>query len=723
LSLLLYINGQLADLDAGTVIAQTKQVNDLNSLETRQTNYTNKFRLPKTATNLKIMQFLTLPGNTSDIPYQKNECSLYSHSGECYVYKGWAVITDGGDSYDAAIYDGIIDLYKAIENKTLADLTLTEIDHVKDTATVIQTWDNTSTLPYRYILADFNGDTGATNNPNNARVNLDYLIPSVKVSYLWNKIFTKYNIRYSGSVFLTQNFVNLWITYPKGVSTSENDLIVFESDTYAFYNSSTVSGYRQSFWLQYNAASTNLLTSNGSQKHLKVTENGYYRIEAEGHIMIRGRATINFAKNGEPFALPSQIGASEELIGINNIPFTVSRGVYLNAGESICLFLKGYGSSFKFIEENTLTVRLVKVTPNNMNFTEAFSDFAITDFLKEVVHRFGLTLFKDRHTGNYTFLTLQEQLQAADAENWSSKFSKKMSENYVYGSYAQRNWFRYSYNDKENTGNDYYIDVPNVNLPESKDIIKSKIYSPEIRQSTYLNQSTNVYKFWDKEIKEADAQNPQSVSYKPLDKRYYFMRGKFELQPVNLYSDAFSSSVHNLFIYRENFYKLSYNDVVQEYYHPIKQLLEKAQLVNAELWLTDADVANFDFKKLYYIEQLSSYFIMNKINNYVPGKVTNCELVRVQYAAPPPEELSANYSISLVTVSALRYFTILFTRTTQLAGYVQISPDTINWTTLGMVTTSPYTSYALPVNDYPPGNYFIRIESNGYTNPQTITLP
>jgi hypothetical protein len=94
--LILYINGQQVDLDPEQIIAQTKQVNDLNSLENRQANYTNKFKVPKTAGNLRIMQFLSLTGNTSPVPYQENLCSLYSDNGECFIYNGRAVVSDNG---------------------------------------------------------------------------------------------------------------------------------------------------------------------------------------------------------------------------------------------------------------------------------------------------------------------------------------------------------------------------------------------------------------------------------------------------------------------------------------------------------------------------------------------------------------------------------------------------------------------------------------------------
>ena len=212
--MLLYINKQLVDLDSNQTIAQTKQVNDLNSLENRQTNYTNKFRLPKTANNIRIMGFLTLAGNNSDIPYQKNECSLFSDNGECFVYNGWAVVTDGGDSFDAVIYDGIIDLYKAIENKNLSSLVLKEIEHVKDLDGVADTWNPTheSYGKCRYIMADYNGKTGYTRILNTTYAGIDYLMPSVNVAWLWDKIFSTYEVAYSGSVFHTQQFKNLWMT-------------------------------------------------------------------------------------------------------------------------------------------------------------------------------------------------------------------------------------------------------------------------------------------------------------------------------------------------------------------------------------------------------------------------------------------------------------------------------------------------------------------------------
>jgi len=240
--MILYLNGIKAELAPGTVIAQTKQVNDLATVNNRQANFTNTFKLPKTATNTRIMEYMAIPGNTTLIPYNKILASLYAESGECFIYNGRAIVTDAGDTFDVALVDGIVDLYKAIENKALSDLDLTGIGHSKDVATVVASF--TAGLPYLYILADYNGNPGDTTpETGTPHVNIDYLVPSVKVSWLWDLVMSTFDVTYSGAVFNTFNFQNLWLTFPKGLGTTgENDHPVFHSDDFAF-QSPNVNGY------------------------------------------------------------------------------------------------------------------------------------------------------------------------------------------------------------------------------------------------------------------------------------------------------------------------------------------------------------------------------------------------------------------------------------------------------------------------------------------------
>lgn len=708
MALLLYINGQIADLEPGQQIAQTKQVNDLNSLDDRQASYTNKFKLPKTAANLKIFNFLTVTGNSSAVPYQKNECSLYSSSGECFVYKGRAVITDGGNEFEAVIYDGIIDLYKAIENKTLAQLTLTEADHDKTVAAVQGSMYPPAFgyPPFTYILADYNGKTGFT--PETPRtVNIDYLVPSINVKYLWDKIFNSINMVARGSIFEMESFKDLWLTFPKGVTTADNDTEVFCGQDYIMYNYSPFHNWRR-FPLQWATADPNLLVQNNSHIHLKVAETGTYRIEASGSLQTSVPVFLSFVKNAEQYSSFLYAPFTDLHAAANGAEFTATATVQLTANDSLCFYLRESYESFRFNEGSSLQIKLIKTEPNSISFGQALEGLSVKDFLTEVVHRFGLTIYKDRNSNTYDFLTLQEQLQTAAVVSWSDKFVKKASEKYIYGNYAQRNWLRYNYNDKEASHSDYYIDVANENLPETRDAIKSKIYCPEKDIVTFLGHPTRLYKLWEKDPIDNPAPGEEMFKYKPLDKRYYFIKRHYITnQPViTLKSPTLGQSATTTAYNIESFYKLPFRDIVQDYYEPLKQILNRALIITAEMYLTESDIVNFDFRKLYYIEQLSGYFMVNKINNYIPGKVTKCEMVRVQTL--PQEETAP----SVITITGFEQTSNTLTLTFEasyatgntVVQYRRLTSP--GWTTLPGTATSPVT---VAVHNFISGNYNFRI--------------
>lgn len=750
MSLLLYINGQLADLEPGQVIAQTKQVNDLNSLDNRQTNYTNKFKLPKTATNLKVMQYLTVTGNTSGIPYQENECSLYSHSGECFVYKGCAVISDGGDSFEAVIYDGIVSLYKAIENKNLSNLDLSAVQHSKDIATITTSWQVAGSYnnpEFLYILADYNGNTGLTNAVNTnegeqtvPQVNIDYLTPSINVKWLWNKIFETYNggVLPTGSVFDTQNFANLWMTFPKATGTTgENNVTIFHSNDY-FFSSPTVNSY---YYAKYVTSDLNDLQQVQDNIHMKVAQAATYKIFIKGTLFGKGlfddpkNAMMKICTNnenldpnstswGNPVFQDGYFVLGDDAYNIlQGQEFTLeSEPFQLEANQSISIMIsRGLDEDGGFLldqsDENTLEVTFQRVDASVINFAEAFTDFPIKDFLNEVVHRFGLTMFKDKYSNAMEFLTLQEQLQTSQVVNWSKKLIKKISEKYAYSSYAQQNWFRYNYNDKEATHYDSYINVNNINLPATRDVIKSRIYGPERVKSSYINKLSHVYKLWEKEIVENPEENEEPVKYKPLDKRYYFLRPEMESKAVNIYSAELGTSLAVNHYYRESQYRLAFNHIIADYYTPLTAILNNAVVIETELWLNDTDMAEFDFRKLVYIEQLSNYYLVNKINNYVPGKPTKCELVRVLHTMPlPPVPLFTLTNITLTDTNAVR---IDFSRNVEgIAGMLEISSDNELWVNLSLLSESPFITYTLD-----PGDYYFRISFIEPSNVLFITVP
>jgi len=730
MSVILYINGNIVDLDDKAVIAQTKQVNDINTLQDRQASYTNKFKAPKTAKNIKTMGFASLTGNLSNIPYQKNECYLYSDTGECFIYKGWAIIKDAGNSYDIALYDGIIDLYKLIENKSLADLDLTELDHDKNVANVIATWDFSTIYNYRYITADFNGNTGDTTN---GEINIDYLVPSVWIPYLWQKIQDVFGVTFEGTVFQTQNFRNFWMTYPKGLQSGEEDqTIIFKSDDFAPIVTTGNSLYQPT----YNTTLVNDLAGSIDNIYLQVPTTGSYFMKIKGTLFgkrgqLEANAKIKLRINlaGEQISYVYDFlnspqyfeeGANDAVSG-EEFEFT-SQILQLQEFDDVSLLIgnsEDYGAYQLFAgDANELDIELIRVDPPSIEFGDELTDFSIRDFITEIIYRFGLTMFKEPYSSTYTFLTLEEQLQNAELVDWSDKFSSKDSENYIVGTYAQQNYFRHNYNDKESDYNDGFIGIDNVNLQDTKDLVKSKIYSPEKIQVQYLNRTSNVYKLWDKEIKEDEAE----PNYKPLDKRYYFVRAEIKSfvdmgfgSPFTVISNELGQSQNAGFVWVENFSRLSYSNVIQDYYTPIAGILNKSIAIKATMQLNKLDIVNFDFKKLYYIDQLSNYFIVNKINNYIPGKLTKVDLTRVIYGGV--EELISDFkSIVLKTVE---YLSPDMYKLTYSLNYVpevlvfirlEISLDGLEWLDVDGSATNNYEENTVDLTGL--SYHYVRVTDN-----------
>lgn len=599
----LIINGFDIELEPDEKISRTLQVNDILSLNNRQSNYTNTFSICRTDKNKQAFDLLGVVGIISLFPYRFNEVYLYTEDGECIVYKGRAVVQSTDTDYKINIYDGNIDLYKAIENKSLGDLDLSEIDHNKILSTVVNSF--TGNLNYKYIVADFNGKMIYNTN----RINIDYLVPSAKVSYLWNKIFTEYGFTYSGTVFNTVDFTNLWLTYPKFQEIIQTPVQIF-----------------------------NVTTAVSSQPIFPtfiVPTTGAYDIVANN---ISGSINVSLLTYGG--TLIEQVTITPSLF-INGVSVTNNSTLNLNIGDVVTL---------DFVYPNLNNADVITVVDNPpfqtqlivsqfqgvpISFTNELKDFSIKDFITEILNRFGLTPFKDKYTNNYKFLTLQELLQNNTVVDWSreqNKFVEKISERYIFGSYAQENNFTYKYNDAES---DYYnadILINNINLPDSKTVVNSRFFSPEKDRTVLIHDlQSNVYKVWDKEVKDNG-----SITYKGLQKRYYLMREASHTftTTTQIGSESLGTHQNITTIPVESFYNLRMQDIVRNYYDSIGSVLNFSKIIDATIYLNENDIANMDFSKLYWIKQLSSYFILNKVNNFTKKGVTKVELIKVDYSVP-----------------------------------------------------------------------------------------
>lgn len=685
MSYIAYINGFEIELSDIKPIALTKQVNDIARLDNRQSNFSNKITLPFTAKNIRAMQNLFLVGNTSNVPYQKNRFDLIdAKSGKHIVYNGWCNVgqtTTKG--YEINTYDGIIDFYRLIENKSLTDIGIDALNHVKDLTTIVDSWNDTEA--YKYIIADYNGKlyTSALN------LNADYLIPSARISYLFDRIHTFAGFTYSGNIFASEKFLNFYMTFPKPIPTTEPVTTLISNQTseigsyevwYGGYGGAFFSFFVNFFPIPFSTSEAN---NSINANTITITTSGAFKLKSVGSVFLSGgfeQKEVNYILRAPDNSLIVS-GSIDASIG-QSVVINVNIGdkLYLNAGAFFSTFTGGFETTLELIDGYSV------------NFDDALVDFKATDFINEIMQHFGLTAFKDKYTNSIEYLTLDEILQNTNViDDW--KFISKNSEKYAYSNFAKKNNFKYKYNDNNLAYNDGAIFIQNENLKDETTIIASKFYTPEQQTTLVLSNDSNVYKFWDKEIKD-----DLSINYKPLSGRYYSLRSKdYDFgTTLTLESEALGTSVTFTEAPIESYFRLKQQQIIYDNYLTIGSILENARVIDASFYLTPLQYESFDFKQLLYVKELSSYYQVNKINNFIPDVPTKVELIEVDYfnelEIPDPIDytLQINNDVPIDYTSCVATFTLL--SDIPIGSTIEIIPYALTSDGLGGVIYAPYTT-------------------------------
>jgi hypothetical protein len=630
MSYLIYINGNLVELDSKVSFTQTKQVNDIANITNRNSNFTQTIKAPRTANNRRTFEGAFNVGSTADIPYQRAVCNVIdTNSGQHLIYNGWAVLIEStNDTYNFTVYDGIIDFYKKIEKLTINDLGVSELNHIKNLEGVIETWTNES-LPYRYILADYNGK----NTTDIGNVNVDYQVPCASGEYLWNKIFDFIGFEYEGSIFEHEEFKNLWISYPKPTPITEpvSNLVTTQTSTFqtnqvqypnnggTFYGGSTFAVFlpdANNFDTDFYNATTGVVVA------------GVYRFEfSAGSFQIQSLSGSGSTSDLLVSVIQAGGTITTQTVNIQNPNYI---DIFLNVGDKIVItlpigftgFVSPNGASFLTGSEVTTTIS--QIEGYSLGFDQAFIDYKVTDFIKEIVIRFGLTPYKDKYTDKIKFLTLYEVLQTNNIIDLTDKFVQKVSERYAFGNYAQRNLFKYKYNDEFMKHNDGFISIDNENIAEEVTLLQSNIFSPERLRSSFLDGS-NVYKIWEREVKDDG-----ELEFKDLDGRFYFLRAEKINEEITIGSETLGGTETSSFYFRENYWRLDFKSILNYWYSPIKSIFDKSKLIQCDFNLKELEIYNFKFDSLIYIEQLASYYLLNKIQK-TEGKQARLELIEVDY--------------------------------------------------------------------------------------------
>lgn len=670
----IWVAGKKLDLFDKSNIKHTLQLNDIAELKDRQASFTNSFSIPKTANNKRIFDGLGTPSDTSRIPYTKPNCQM-KLEGFDFLTSGWINISDTTDNYKVYIYSGIINFFKAIENKTLGDLDLSEIEHTKNLNSVIASFSNTA---YKYLITDYNGLTHY--GTNNETINIDYLIPSASIKYLWDKIHSTFGYVYSGDIFDKEEFLNLWLTYPKALSTPDNaiELITLQANKYACAwdtsgnNKSTtgyllydVSNYQTNADFElikypYKVAYGNTFDNYG---YFKAKKKGWYKFDASlvlKNLSIYTNARIAFCFNAPNTTSNEAYNNYKEhtfdLTFKDGNPYTYTlQGNssflrYMEADETFCIviyyFDDQYTYQWTFYDDSDSSLKITRIDEQQTSFADQLKDFSITDFMKEILNHFCLTMFPSEFTPkDLKYLSFKARLGTASIKDWSHKCINRKNEKYVLESYAQKNYFKYQYNDKEAVYHDGSINIDNINLSEKTTLFSSKTYSPEKELNEFYLGSAGkkflrVFKLYDKNVKEENGTT--KIEYKGLDKRFHFVRAEFVNSTVTIGSKTLQDSQQVNSFYIASFDRLDWSTVLTKNYKEMGQIINDSRVHIIDLDLQLMDFLDFDFNSLIYFSQEQQYYFPNKIEVDYDTRKASGEFIRVKMELSDADIINPN---------------------------------------------------------------------------------
>lgn len=654
----LYINLQKVDfeIESNKDFEYSIQVHDLASVESVNASYTTSFKIPKTWKNVEIFKSLGLTGAVSNLPYKKTSAKLVV-DGVTLISDGWLrVNSTDNDSYNINIENGILDFFASIANKNIGEeVELKELDHEKNIDAVLSSFDNSK--PYLYVIADYNGLSKITRQ-NIDYLNADYLTPSAKVSWLWSKIFSTFGYTYSGSIFESEDFQRLYMTYPKSPAIKSDDQQEIDPILIATVNQTKREDFMTNDWDDWYiqvplpvVTVPNAGASKIDDYYFTVEESGTYRFTNEGFVGWdeynwehptdqndpRRKDTQNLVLKLDSFY--AETSSSAYIVAQHlGTPNTGSFDIPLKAGERVGFryYLRDSNLSnwaIDHIEVHSIKLKIEQVSKSQISFSEELTKFSVTDFFKEILWRFALTPFINNETKNIHFMTLNERLNNSQVVDWSSKYIKRNSEEYELGDYAQKNLFKHKYNDSNAKYNDGAITVLNENLEESKDLVTSKIYTNDNSLTTIMSElaESNVYPIWQQDVKEEkdDTGNTKiKIEYKELNDRYYFIKSKQVDQSVKIGSPTFqiyTSSTSYPFV---DSIDTTYRELTPKYYSQFERIANNAIIHTISLALTPLDIANISLQSLVFFSQESAYYLLNSLK-YKPNGQSEGEFIKI----------------------------------------------------------------------------------------------
>lgn len=643
-SVQIYINDSLIDLVPGQVVAKTIQSFDLYTPGSVKANYTNQFKALKTNNNRAILQYSDSIKSLSTYPYAPLPCRIIQNGMEL-VGNGSAVITSIDEFINITVYDGVFGFFSKIQNKKLWDVSTSTYDKavVQDTDRAV----SSGIVPAVY-------QTGGQTLGGGDITALGVMPNSIYYASLMDSIFKTFGYTYSGNVFSHAKYLALAIPF----QTRYQSLFAAAKECQASGANQTIAsgplGGNQTVLfptLSFNGSDGNFSTGSSTYIVNNLSAAGgspvfIANFQVQLNITCTAAGTtptfkVQIELNGvlvyTAFGPITPVVATTYKISLGATDMdSASSAISLKNGDVVRVqaYMTGTttGNSYT-VNSATFLCKVPNTVANSSIPTSGtpylfanhlMPEMYITDFMSNFIRMFGLLTKESK--GVVYFKNIDELINdTGNAVDWTSKRDMTRpggGESIVmqFQNLAQSNVFKWLLNDGESLPEDFArgsFTIANTNLtPES-------VYT-----SPFGMSRTEVYST----IQMAKVNLISGgVFVNEMGTRLFLLRASGSFEPgVN-----FGSGVRNganaykvaYFLDAQQTYSLHWNDAINNFYSQYAIRMQRGKMVTRMYNLNDLDINNFDPFKLIYDD--GAYFIVNAIYNYVPGRSTKVEMMKI----------------------------------------------------------------------------------------------
>ena len=681
---LIYIGDDLLDLDPSTVVTVTIQSINVGDLKTRNVSYTNSIKIPSTENNRRILGYSNLEESRTSKPYQFNATKIVQNGIETLI--GLCIITRfDGSHFNINIYEDLFDIFKFLEGKKIKD-----IDPIADTAwdtaymdssrnatsgviSAIMQWGHSVTdifeadffLPSFYYHSFITAILESTGLTLSGSILSDSRFTDLVIPFCGDSFAAPSGVVAPAPAFIAKGTedANTGAT----VAPTYMGSIVANDMLFAFAisnqqggtigNIGTPSGwtkvdmriYRNSggtivgnVGLYYKIATgsesgTLSISRTGSTGAGKFFEAQLYQFRGTANIALEsynvtdggGSTTVTWNSvtvgglkrtllafvglNRATVAAGVPSGYTQEASDIANLTMDLnvkedvsSDGAVTATGGTV----DGWGSFHLSIYNNDSTV---------VDWNLYWPDIEVKEILRDFFTRFAI-IAKQRK-GVLYLKTIEEIItDRAGALDWSAKLTKSNKSIDFANRYGQENYFDYNNQVNDEVIGRGIMEISNETLDPIKTIFSS------VFQSVPTSYFSSDYK-----SAKMDVFTPDSVDITDFINSPAFtlltLRDPGTDPAITFDVTARTDYKVGYFIDSVEAKDSGFEYFINQFYPKYAYALQKSKLVVKEYLITEIDIYNYDPHKMIYDGE--GYYLINKITNFIPGRISKVEMFKV----------------------------------------------------------------------------------------------